>query len=174
MPSQANELRILPDYYEPLHELARDNHLNVNTLANEIIGLYLEKKHPAWRKPEKRRRFERKKAIIPAMIYEKDAPGSEGQYYPVAILDISQGGVRLSLPSEVATTIKQSSCIEIIFSVNEDSAPLVFRCTSTRVENRASQIQVGAMFTDTDPDSRKTLKEFLCDNDFSIENDTGR
>jgi len=33
----------------------------------------LEKKHPAWIKPEKRRRFERKKAIIPAMIYENES-----------------------------------------------------------------------------------------------------
>lgn len=149
---------------ERLAGIGKCNGLSLSALLNEILQSYLETNDPNFRSGEDRRRFNRKKVIIPAIIYEKNESESIGRYSSSTILDLSLGGVRLSFPlgSESKTQIiKSGTEFEVIFSLNGSKEPVVFKCNAARLEKKDYGVQVGAAFNASNVQSHDYLQKHL-------------
>jgi len=87
-------------------------------------------------------------------------------YYQGVIIDISQGGVKISFPKKYAYKILNSEHnfeFEILFKIPDDKRPVCFECKSCRVEqdNGKDEVLIGAYFKNSDFDSYKSLNQYL-------------
>ncbi len=164
MISQTQALYIDESIIDRLAEIGKHNGLGLSALLSEILLSYLEENDPRWVSSEDRRGFTRKKVMIPAMIFEKSATELVGRYHSATILDISLGGVRLSLPLErdgKTEIIKKGNEFEIIFSMNGNNETMYFNCNLSRMQKTEHSIQVGAVFSETNPQSHECLQKCL-------------
>jgi hypothetical protein len=164
MNSQIKGLYIDESLLERLAELGKNNSLSISALLNEIIGSYLEENDPQWSKKENKRIFQRKRVMIPAMIYKSSKSELIGRYHSTTILDISLGGIRLSFTPDSTSKNemdKDGSEFEVIFSLDKEGEPVVLRCNLTRVKDTEHGIQVGATFSEANSHSHEYLQKYL-------------
>ncbi len=164
MNNQIKGLYIDEVLLERLAKLGKNNSLSISALLNEIIGSYLEKHDPNWLKKENKRLFQRKRVMIPAMIYKSSESELVGRYHSTTILDISLGGIRLSFTPDSTTKNeieKEGSEFEVIFSLDKEGEPVVIRCSPTRVKDTEHGIQVGAAFNEANSHSHEYLQKYL-------------
>ncbi len=149
---------------ERLAVIGKKSALSVSALLNEIVATYLETNDPLFKQCEEKRNFKRRKIILPAMIFEKSTTDMVGRYYSATILDLSLGGVRLSFPlhrNGKTEIINKGAEFEVIFSMDDDSDPMYFRCSLNRIHKSGHSIQLGAAFCETDPQSHERLQKNL-------------
>jgi hypothetical protein len=150
---------------DDLDALALAHGLSLSALLDEVLREYLEKrKHNAGRSASDKRRFRRKKVLIPAMVYHKPDTGGSGRYFATTIVDISMGGMRMSipLPGNGNLRIEQNSSeFEVIFSISEDTEPIRIKCRPQRIDQKQNQIQVGAAFSGSESESHERLHQYI-------------
>jgi hypothetical protein len=94
---------------------------------------------------QNRRRFERKKVSIP--VYIGDPRWQRHDFITGTMLDISLGGIKLSIPKGTSVEIQDASEtdeLSIIFSIPTCLWPISMKITPQRIFESADEVQFGA------------------------------
>ncbi len=109
-----------------------------------------------------RRRFERKKVSIPAYIgYTRWQPHD---FVAGTMLDISLGGIRLSIPKGTKVEIQnvsETDELSIIFSIPTSLWPISMKINPQRIFESAEEVQVGASLINTNFQAYSALQKYL-------------
>ena len=111
---------------------------------------------------KERRTAERKQIGCQACIGEDRS--KTGGFAMGTILDISIEGVRFSVPNGQKLEIKtdgETTEFSISFSLPDNHWPVGAKCRPVRIVESADEVQIGAMFVDTDIRSYHALRQYL-------------
>jgi CheY-like chemotaxis protein len=111
---------------------------------------------------EEKRHYPRKKVSFSALVSTSD--GDKASLHPGLILDVSLGGVQISLPgAHIFETGKdRKTCnISITFTLPNSKVPIKIECLPQYVRSSNSATYIGASLVDTDIESYKTLQKYL-------------
>jgi hypothetical protein len=111
---------------------------------------------------QKRRRFERKKVSLPA--YVGDARWQRRDFVAGTILDISFGGIKMSIPKGTKVEIQNVSETDelvIIFSIPTCLWPISMKINPRRVFESAEEIQFGASLINPNFQACSALQKYL-------------
>ena len=154
---------------DKLETEAVKNRISLTTLLNHIFRKYIENNTDAGPNEEKRR-FPRKKVVIPAIIYGKNRNGGGeedvdmGMYLSSTIFDISLGGLGLLMSvenDEKMELLKNNSEFEVISYLSGSQTLFRFNCWSEHVEKDDSTVKVGSSFINGDPAQLHELESCL-------------
>jgi hypothetical protein len=144
-----------------LETIAREEKRSLSQVIELILEEYL-KVHADLLAQEERRRFTRKSATIPAFVKGADSPTTT--LYGAVILDISLGGLRISLPKDCISEINDSSRgsqFETSFVLPEGDKPIRMVCKSQRVVPVNGNVYVGATFVDSELVTYRQLQKYF-------------
>lgn len=162
--SSGKQVTICDDIFDTVKALADNNNIEVETLVNHILKKYLEDRLPSENGFSEKRKFRRKKIIIPALIYEKFKESDTGRYVPTTVLDISIGGARLAIPLERKSRIefvRNSSEFEVVLYLSDGNGLSRFKCQVRHVDECDQAVKVGGSFQESDEYSHQQLDNFL-------------
>jgi hypothetical protein len=97
-------------------------------------------------------------------VVVRDSDTAAGPLQAGTIMDISLGGLRISLPKEFAGEIAINSHgheLEAIFTLPNEKRPISIKCKPHRFIAANAEKQMGASFVDSDFSSYKTLQSYL-------------
>ncbi len=153
--------RTSDDLRNALEKVAREERRSLSSVIELILTDYLGK-NGAYLKEGERRRFSRKKVAIPALIKGSDQKRTVNQ--AGVIIDLSLGGLRLSLPKECVSafyTDTEKARFETSFVLPEKNAAIKVVCKPQRLMPSNGNIQVGASFVDVDFVNYQQLHQYL-------------
>ena len=152
------------DTLQNLQLLAERNIMDVGILINQMLKNFLHEVITSDLGVSEKRRFKRKKTIIPALVYKKARNSEMGRYITTTVLDISIGGTKLAIPLEDDSRIEifnNNSEFEIILHLSDTEAVSRFKC-QLRHSAKDDKIQnIGAAFLQCDEYSHKELSKYL-------------
>ena len=128
------------------------------TIENVLLDYLKQRGTPA--SDKERRRHSRKEVSLPAFI---STEGSKNPY-PGIIVDISLGGLRLSLPKESRIDVQeegQTVYLNILFTLPKEKSAVAMTCKSNRMKHINGDIEVGATFADCDFTNYQKLQNYL-------------
>lgn len=149
--------------YEILRETAEEQGLDLESLTEKIVSDYIDKLHPEIKNKEERREFLRNRADFPVVV-QIHFDQRETHYRTGTILDISMGGVRISLPKHErldVDLVQNVSGMEILFRMPEENHTVSFKCEPRRVQAKDQEVHLGAIFTETDLRSQQVLHKYV-------------
>ena len=85
-------------------------------------------------------------------------------FHTAKVMDISLGGIRLSIPQGVNLAIHkdiETNELHIVFTLPEATHPINVKCKPRNVHEYGEDIQIGADFIDSDFNSYQTLQKHL-------------
>jgi len=132
---------------------------------SQVIELVLEdyvKDHHESLSHEEKRRFARKQTAIPALVKGADSPATVP--HGAVILDISLGGLRISLPKECVSGINKesgASKFETSFVLPEGDRPIRLVCKPQRVVPVNGNVYIGASFVDAEFVTYQQLQKYF-------------
>jgi hypothetical protein len=145
-----------------LEKLAEKEKQSVSSLVESIIHRFLKNDKPAEGTVQNRRRFERKKITIPAYIgytrWQRD------DYEESTILDLSLGGIKMSIPKGAKVdlhNVHDTEEISIIFRIPSCCWPISVKITPHAVCESEEEIQVGASISHPDFQAYSALQKYL-------------
>ena len=146
-----------------LEKIAEEERKTVSSVIETILYNTLKEKKALPAISKEKRKYARKKLAIPALINEIGAETRE--FSQGTILDISLGGIRMSIPRgakcEISTD-NETNELNIVFALPYESRPVNVKCRPQRIADAAEDsIQVGASFVDSDFQSYQTLQRYL-------------
>jgi len=109
-----------------------------------------------------RRRFEREKFTLPALIGEANSKSDE--YETGTVIDISLTGIRFFVPKGTLLGSKEhgeSTEFTVIFTITHERQPIKVKCLSKRFLATEEGVEIGASFVDPDPQIYQTLQKYL-------------
>jgi len=145
-----------------LKKIAEEERLSISAVIENTIYNHLKGKKALHGLEKERRLYPRKQVSLPAFIM--DTSSGVKEFKTGKVLDISLGGIRLSIPRGLKleiSTDSETSEFHIIFTLPEATQPLNLRCKSQRVVEYEEDIQIGASFVDSDFNSYQTLQQYL-------------
>ena len=152
------------DTLQSLHLMAERNIMDVGILINQILKNFLHENITTDLGISEKRRFKRKKTIIPALLYKKAHNSKKGRYITTTVLDISIGGTKLAIPLESDSRVElinDNSEFEIVLHFSDNDAVSRFKC-QPRHSARDDKIQnIGAAFLQCDEYSHEELSKYL-------------
>jgi c-di-GMP-binding flagellar brake protein YcgR len=80
------------------------------------------------------------------------------------ILDISMGGIKITVPNDVKIEIvenKPQSTFDLHFVLPDEKTPVNFTCNPCMVKNAEKETHIGAYFVDADFNSLQKLHNYL-------------
>jgi hypothetical protein len=145
-----------------LEKISADERLSLSSIIENMLYKYLKERKALQGLASDQRLFERKPVALPAFIAEakSDARG----YQTGTIMDISLGGIRISVPKGTALEIRtadNSTEFDVIFTLPYATRPLKMRCQPQRVFESEEDVQIGSAFVDADFRSYQTLQNYL-------------
>jgi len=145
-----------------LEKISADERQSLSSVIENMLYKYLKERKVLSGVESDQRQFERKQVALPAFIAEAraDARG----YQTGTIMDISLGGIKISVPKGTALEIKAGETeaeFDIIFTLPFATRPLKMRCQPQRVFESEEDIQIGTAFVDADFRSYQTLQNYL-------------
>jgi hypothetical protein len=145
-----------------LKKISAEDRRSMSTTIETIIYESLAARKEIKDIKDEKRRFPRKKVSIPTLVQK---PHSEDKQFQAGIIiDLSLGGVRISIPSESDYEIRENretSRIEIIFPLSDSKRPLAMQCMPRTVVDENGEVKIGASFVDSDFSSIQTLQNYL-------------
>jgi c-di-GMP-binding flagellar brake protein YcgR len=148
---------------KPLEQIAKKSRKSVSSVLDNIIYNYLGENKSLKVLQKERREFPRKKVHLPALFH--DASTQSGDIKTCTVLDISLGGLLVSVPlgSKLEITKKNGQAIkfEIILPLPESFQPIEITCQSQRISKTEKDVRVGADFVDTNFQSCQILQKYL-------------
>lgn len=143
-----------------LDKLAEEQRQSVSAVIENIIYDHLKQTRAIERVNRERRKFSRKPVSLPAFIVGADAGPKELK--AGKILDISLGGLHLSISRSAALGMKEAdNAFEIVFTLPEATQPIRMCCKSNHLFESGDEVHFGASFVDSDFQSYQTLQEYL-------------
>jgi PilZ domain len=145
-----------------LEKISTDDRQSLSSVIENMLYNYLKGRKALQGMTSDKRQFARKQVALPAFIAEakEDARG----YQTGTIMDISLGGVRISVPKGTSLEIKadgDATEFDIIFTLPYATRPLKMRCQPQRVFESEEDVQIGTAFVDADFRSYQTLQNFM-------------
>lgn len=154
--------RVNPEKYEQLQALADVEGVSLPELVRNMATAFIEHRVRELGQSEKRE-FTRNQTNLPVVMQLRLDPG-ESFYRTGTILDISMGGVRMSLPSQEhldVSVFNRCQSIEILFRLPGEEYTVTFRCKPSRINAQDQDIELGAMFTEGDMRSQQVLHKYV-------------
>jgi hypothetical protein len=109
------------------------------------------------------RRFNRNRTNIPVVVQIGHGEG-EALYSTGTIIDISMGGVRISIPSDerpAREVLDSKPDMQVRFRVPGEQSSLKFSCKPARINEQDDDLQVGVTFSDADFGSLQLLHRYV-------------
>jgi len=147
-----------------LDPVARARNQSTHELIREILEGFLVVNQVDTEVKTERRVYRRKEVVLPAMIYEQSTNGDMGRYFSATIVDVSIGGARLAFPLDRKGRIKflsSSKDFEIVCYFPDSEVLCRFKCNPKYLAKNDGNVQVGAAFSETGPESFEPLSNFL-------------
>jgi hypothetical protein len=144
-----------------LEAIAHEEKRSLSQVIEIVLEEYVKDHHESLSQ-EERRRFTRKETTIPAFV--KNADSYTTAPHGAVILDISLGGLRISLPKEYVSEVSEKSGgsqFETSFVLPEGNKPIRVVCKSHRVVPKNGNVYVGASFVDAEFVAYKQLQEYF-------------
>ncbi len=155
--------RTIQEIRTALETISHKTKRSMSLVIEDIITSYLQDNNALASTGKEKRRFLRKGVNIPVVVRDPDAEASQLQ--AGTILDISLGGMRISLSNGYGDKISsmggQDDEFEAIFTLPNEKRPISIKCRPHRVITSTEDNQLGASFVDSDFSSYKTLQSYL-------------
>jgi len=158
------QITVSIDIFESLELIAAKNNMKLDYLVNHVLKGYIDENFISADDVSKNRKFQRKKVIIPALMYEKKDKEDPGRYLPVTVLDISIGGLKLALPPEEQPQIDlvaNQAEFEVILYLTDTKSLSRFKCKLIHVQKSEQGVNLGVSFLECDEFSHKQLTAYL-------------
>jgi hypothetical protein len=143
-------------------KIADGQRQSISFVIESALYNYLKEKKALQGLEKDRRQYARKQVSLPAFIMD---PKSEMKVFQTGkVLDISLGGIRLSVPQGLNLEISadsETSEFHVIFTLPEATQPLNLKCRSRQCINKEPDTHVGAAFVDSDFQSYQALQQYL-------------
>ena len=113
-----------------------------------------------FRTREEKRQYPREVLSVPAVVRHLDTD----QEAIVDIVEISLGGLKLSIPRDMEDQLKinvQGSKFEVVFNLPSNNKPLRMPCESKNFILSKDNLHVGAAFVDQESQNYKALHAYL-------------
>ncbi len=152
------------DTFQSLHLMAEKNNMAVDKLIKQILKNYLHENIAPDSGISEKRKFKRKKTIIPALIYKTTRNQEMGRYITTTVLDISIGGTKIAIPLEDNSRVElvnNNSEFEIILHLSDTDAISRFKCQIKHLDKDEQIQSVGASFLACDTCSHEELSRYL-------------
>ena len=147
---------------QAVKSIAEEQRQSISFIIETALYNYLKEKKALHGLEKDRRQYNRKQVSLPALIMDPDADTQE--FKAGKVLDISLGGLRLSIPRGVnleISTDNEGKEFHVIFTLPEATQALNLRCRSQRVVDKDSDTHVGAAFVNSDFQSYQALQQYL-------------
>ncbi len=145
-----------------LEKIAEKESQSVSSVVETIIHDHFKNEKAGEGVTHNRRRFERKKISIPAYI--GDTRWQRHDFVAGTILDISFGGIKMSIPKGTRLEIqnvRDTGEFNIIFSIPTSLWPISMKINPRRVFESAEEIQLGASLIDPSFQAYSALQKCL-------------
>jgi hypothetical protein len=145
-----------------LEKIAERESQSVSSVVESIICHYLKNDKSTEGIFQNRRRFERKKTTIPAYI--GDIRWQRDDFVAGTILDISLGGIKMSIPKGTKVDIRnvrETEELSIVFRIPSCYWPISVKISPQSVSESAEEIQVGASLINPDFQAYSALQKYL-------------
>ncbi|HYA14630.1 MAG TPA: response regulator [Syntrophales bacterium] len=110
---------------------------------------------------QEKRHYPRKKVTLSALISTTES-NDKALLQTGLVLDISLGGVRISMPGSCKIEENRKRCnISITFTLPNSEAPVTIECLPRYVLHSNSETYIGTSLVDSDVESYKTLQKYL-------------
>jgi hypothetical protein len=130
--------------------------------ALELILTGFFKGHHVLRDASDKRRYGRRSLSVPALVKAADSPASALD--SAVILDISLGGMCISVPEETKSIIgseRGNGCFEAAFVLPHVHKPVRLLCKRERVAASDGDLHIGASFIGGDLGYYQQLQQYL-------------
>jgi hypothetical protein len=145
-----------------LETVAREDRRSLSSVIELVLTDYLKMKRDfSDRDQIERRRYPRKQVTIPAYVEVSDGGVTR---HGAVILDLSLGGMRVSVPKECVSKIYEKgkkSHFETSFTLPSENKPVRVVCKPERVVPSNGNVYVGARFVDADFTAYQRLQQYL-------------
>ena len=145
-----------------LEKISNEERRSVSSTIENVLYQFLEKGKELRSLQGEKRRFPRKKIAAPALI--RDASSDQTTPLPGVVLDISLGGLQISVPDTYQVDVKEdgeNTRISIVFTLPEVKKSLTVQCVPQHVSRADGETTIGGSFADTDFISYQTLQNYL-------------
>ena len=143
-----------------LETAARKDRRSLSSVIESILTDYL-KRNRGFSNRVERRRYPRKQVTIPAYVEVSDTGITR---HGAVILDLSLGGMRVSVPKECVSKIYErgeKSHFKMSFTLPSENKPVRVVCKPERVVPSNGNVYVGARFVDADFTAYQRLQQYL-------------
>jgi hypothetical protein len=137
--------QISPEMKRLLEKTAARERKTVSSVVESIIRQYFRNEKEVEAISRNRRRFERKPASIPA--YVGDTRWQRHDFVAGTILDISLGGIKMSIPKGTRVEFRTAGVpdeFNVVFTIPTCLWPISMRISPRRVIESAEDIRFGA------------------------------
>jgi hypothetical protein len=145
-----------------LEKMAEEGRRTISAVIETILYEHMKEKKVLQGIGQERREYNRKQVSLPAFVM--DARSDAKQVQTGKVLDISLGGIRLSVPKGVQLSIStdpETNEFHVIFTLPEVTQPINMKCKPQRVFEQGEDLYVGAAFVDSDFKSYQNLQRHL-------------
>ena len=145
-----------------LERISIEDRRSVSSTIENVLYQFLEKGKELRNLQGEKRRFPRRKIAAPALIH--GVGSDQTSPFPGVVLDISLGGLQISVPEDYQIEMKEdekNARISIIFTLPEAKKSLIMQCVPQHVVRSNNETTIGASFADTDFVSYQTLQNYL-------------
>jgi hypothetical protein len=152
----SEELRIAIEHY------AASQRRSLSSSIETILYDYLKSQNMILEGKKERRRNPRKQVSIPAYISIPDT--SKQNLQPGIIVDISAGGIRVSIPKGNDFEIVEddsSLTFDLHFVLPNEKTPVNFKCNACTINGDEVETKISACFIDSDFRSYQKLNNYL-------------
>jgi len=145
-----------------LEKIAEKESRSVSSVVETIIANYLNSDKSFEGACQDRRRYERKQVSIPAYI--GDPRWQRHDFVAGTILDISFGGIRMSIPKGTKVQIEkadENDKFSVIFRIPDYHWPVNVKISPRRIIDSEEVVQIGASLTNPDFHAYSALQKYL-------------
>lgn len=143
---------------EALKKISVEEKRTLSSTIENILYAYIEGKEDVKQVQEEKRRYPRKSVSAPALLsFNKETSAG-------IVLNVSLGGLQVSIPSDYQLEIKEdeeNSRISIVFALPEIKKPLNVRCEPEHIIHSSDETIMGMSFVDANFDSYRTIQNYL-------------
>jgi len=145
-----------------LESIAEEQHQSISHVIETILYARLKEMKSLQAVKQEQRQYARKQVALPAFILDAQSDGRE--FKTAKVLDVSLGGIQLSIPQGLkfdVSTDNATSEFRIVFTLPEATRPINVTCQSKRVYESGDDVHIGATIVDSDFSSYQTLQRYL-------------
>jgi hypothetical protein len=154
--------RTTDDLRGALEKISAEQRRSVSSTIEMILYDHVAQREDMRQTQSEKRRYPRKPVAVPALVTDADA--QQKQVHAGIVLDISLGGLKISIPDTYQFEVeedKENARISIVFTLPDSKRPLAVKCVPEHVYRTDGDTMIGASFADTDFASYQALQNYL-------------